>query len=159
MQGRWAWCTRNGEECGSLSKFSFYCMKVLFFSLLGDRTNPNTSKARSQLPWMFDVDCNSCNEHMLSSGTYVCMGFMALITALVLCARSQDSLLSVAVCRINVVFSTAGFKDGGKPCPKTRETAALRRGVQKDTRTKPGSNPSYWCTSSQLYPLSNPSAL
>ena len=28
------------------------------------------------------------------------MGFMALITALVLCARSQDSLLSVSVRRV-----------------------------------------------------------
>ena len=66
---------------------------------------------------------------------YVCMGFMALIAATVLCARSQDSLLSVSVLRIHVVFSTAGFKGGGKPCPKTRETTALRRGVQKASLT------------------------
>ena len=56
---------------------------------------------------------------------YVCMGFMALITALVMCAMSQDSLLSVSVRRAHVVFSTAGFKVGGKPCPKAHETAAL----------------------------------
>ena len=37
---------------------------------------------------------------------YVRMGFMALITTLVLCARSQDSLLSVSVRRVHVVFST-----------------------------------------------------
>ena len=43
------------------------------------------------------------------------MGLMALITALVLCARSQDSLLSVLMRRVHVVFSTAGFMGGGKP--------------------------------------------
>ena len=46
----------------------------------------------------------------------------------VLCARSQDSLLSVLVRRLHVVFSTAGFKGGGKPCHKTSETAVLRKG-------------------------------
>ena len=55
---------------------------------------------------------------------YVCIGFMVLLTAMVLCTRSQDSLLSVSMDRVHVVFSTAGFKSGGKPCPKTRETAA-----------------------------------
>ena len=40
--------------------------------------------------------------------------FMALITTLVLCARSQDSLPSASVRRVNVVFSTAGFKGRGK---------------------------------------------
>ena len=55
------------------------------------------------------------------------MGFMALTTALVLCARSQDSLLSMTVRRVHVVFSTAGFKGGGKPHPKARETVTLRR--------------------------------
>ena len=34
------------------------------------------------------------------------MGFMAHITAMVLCARSQDSLLSVSVRRVLVVIST-----------------------------------------------------
>ena len=34
------------------------------------------------------------------------MGFKALITTLVLCARSQDSLLSVSVRRVLVVFPT-----------------------------------------------------
>ena len=37
---------------------------------------------------------------------YVCTNFRALITALVLCAKSQDSLLSVSVRRVLVVFST-----------------------------------------------------
>ena len=37
---------------------------------------------------------------------YVCMEFTALITTLVLCARSQDSILYVSVRRILVVFST-----------------------------------------------------
>ena len=53
--------------------------------------------------------------------------FMALVTALVLCAWSQDLLLSLSVCRTYVVFSTAGFEDGGKPCHRTLETVALRR--------------------------------
>ena len=57
---------------------------------------------------------------------YVCV-FMALITAQVLCARSQDSVMSVSVRRVHVVLSIAGFKGGGKPRRKTRETAALRR--------------------------------
>ena len=39
------------------------------------------------------------------------MVFMALTTAMVLCDRSQDSLLSV--CRVNV-SSTAEFKGGGR---------------------------------------------
>ena len=63
--------------------------------------------------------------------THVCMGFIVLITAMVLCAKSQDLLLSVSVRGANVLFSTAVFMDGRKPCPKTRETTALRRGIQK----------------------------
>ena len=51
-------------------------------------------------------------------------GFMAPITAMVLCARPQDS--SVSLRRVHVVFSTAGFKGGGKKCPKTREAVADR---------------------------------
>ena len=56
---------------------------------------------------------------------HVCMGFVALITGMVLCARSQDS--SVSVCRVHIAFSTAGFKGGEKPCPKTREAAERSR--------------------------------
>ena len=37
---------------------------------------------------------------------YVCMGYMALITGLILCARSQDLLLSVSVRRVLVVISS-----------------------------------------------------
>ena len=59
------------------------------------------------------------------------MGVMPLITRMVLRARSQDSVLSVSVRREDVVFSTAGFKGGEKPCPKTRATASLRRGIEK----------------------------
>ena len=55
------------------------------------------------------------------------MRFMAIITAMVLCARSQDSLSSMSLRRLHVVFSNVGFKGGGKRCPKTRETAALHR--------------------------------
>ena len=43
---------------------------------------------------------------------YVCV-FMALITAMVLCGRSQDLVLYVSVRRVHVVLSTAGFKGGG----------------------------------------------
>ena len=61
---------------------------------------------------------------------------MALIATLVLCARYQDSLLSVSVRSVHVVFSSAGFKGGGKPCPKASETAALQGGgIQKASRT------------------------
>ena len=37
--------------------------------------------------------------------------------------RSQDSLLSVSVRRVQFVLSTAGYKGGGKPCPNKRVTA------------------------------------
>ena len=50
------------------------------------------------------------------------LGFMALVTVMVLRARSQDSLVSVR--RAHVVFLTVGFKGKGNPRPKTRETAA-----------------------------------
>ena len=39
------------------------------------------------------------------------------------------------VSRILVVHSTAGYQAGGKPCRKTRETAALRRSIQKTLST------------------------
>ena len=68
-------------------------------------------------------------------GLHVCMVSMALITALVLCARSQDSLLLVSERRVHVVIWTAGFMGRGKLCPKTCETAALRRGIQKAPHT------------------------
>ena len=45
--------------------------------------------------------------------------FMALIATMILCARSRDSLLSVSVRGVLVVFSTAGFMGGGKPRPKS----------------------------------------
>ena len=59
------------------------------------------------------------------------MGFTALVTAMVLCARSQDSIPSVSVRRVRVVCSTAGFEGVGKPYPMTCETDALRRGSRK----------------------------
>ena len=46
---------------------------------------------------------------------YICVGFMALITAMVLRARFQSLLMSVSVRKVQVVFSIAGFKGGGKP--------------------------------------------
>ena len=53
---------------------------------------------------------------------FVCVFFMALTTTLVLCARSQDFVISVSVRRVHVVLSTSGFKGGGKPCRKTRDS-------------------------------------
>ena len=57
---------------------------------------------------------------------YVCV-FMALITTLVLCARSQDLVMSASGRRVHVVFSTDGFKGAGKPCRRTHETAVTLR--------------------------------
>ena len=83
---------------------------------------------------------------------YVCMYSTALITATVLCTRSQDSVLSVSARRVHAVFLTAGFQDGEKPCRKTRETTALRRGIHEVLRRMyPNSNPNHWCTSSQIF--------
>ena len=67
---------------------------------------------------------------MLYRDSYVRV-FMGLIATLVLCARSQDLVMSASLRRVQVVLSTAGYKGGGKPCRKTRETDALRRGIQK----------------------------
>ena len=44
---------------------------------------------------------------------------MALVTAIVLGDKSEESVLQVSVRKANVVFSTAGFKGGGMPCPKS----------------------------------------
>ena len=67
-------------------------------------------------------------------GLYVYMCLMALINTLVVCARPQDLEMSVSVLVVHVVFSTAGFKGGGKPFCKTRETAALRREASRKPR-------------------------
>ena len=64
------------------------------------------------------------------------MGFKALITATVLYARYQNSLVSVSGRRVHVVFSSVGIKGGGKPYPKARETAALWRSIQTATHTQ-----------------------
>ena len=53
------------------------------------------------------------------------MGFKALITTVVLCTGSQDSLLPVSARKAHVAFFNAGFKGGGKPCSKTRELHVL----------------------------------
>ena len=71
---------------------------------------------------------------------------------MVFCATSQDLVMSVSVRRVQVVFSTAAFKSGGKSCPKTRETVTLWRGIQKAPRNKLGLNPSHCCTSTQFVP-------
>ena len=82
-----------------------------------------------------------------------CMG-VAVITIAVLCAGSQDSLLSLSMLRytsslrhifdfnslrLALIFSTTGFKCGGKPYPHTSETAGLqfsRRSVTQSLRLK-----------------------
>ena len=56
-------------------------------------------------------------DAVFAARVHVCMGFLALITAMVLCASSQDSVLSVSVRRVHVAFSTAAFMGGAKPCP------------------------------------------
>ena len=82
---------------------------------------------------MDDVRVAHFLKMFINVGSHVYVGFMALITnTLVLCARSGDSLLSVSVRREHAVFSTAGFTGGRRPCPKARETAALRSGIKKD---------------------------
>ena len=43
----------------------------------------------------------------------MCVVHMELRTAMVLCARSYDSLLTVSVRRLHVVFSSTGFNGGG----------------------------------------------
>ena len=63
----------------------------------------------------------------MATKNYLCRvynyAFMVLITAMVLYGRSQDAVLSVSVLRVQVVSSTAGFKGGGKLCPKKCGTA------------------------------------
>ena len=69
----------------------------------------------------------ACSRNGKRGISFVCVwGFMAIMTALVMCARSQDSLTSVSMRMVRVVFSTAGFKGGRKQSPKTRATAAQR---------------------------------
>ena len=80
---------------------------------------PFNVRVRVKLPKYFFVKCELCTgtkelSHSSFSGLgYVCMSFIALITALVLCARSQDPLMSVSARRVHVAFSTAGLKGGG----------------------------------------------
>ena len=69
------------------------------------------------------------------------MVFTTLITAMVLCAKSHDSLSSVSVGRVDVELSTAGLEGGGQTCHKTRETAAWRKDIQQVPRTWRGSRP------------------
>ena len=108
------------------SRFRLYVQVFIYLSEC-DFSFENSANASKKLGY--------CVFHGFLSAWYACTGFMALITTLVLCARSQDSLLSVPVRRVHVVFSTAGFNGGGKPCYKPRETATLRRSNQHPSRT------------------------
>ena len=69
---------------------------------------------------------------------FVCVVFMTLITATVLFARSQDNLLPVSMRWLHVVYSTTGFTGGGEQCHKTREIAAMLRGIQEGSHSNTG---------------------
>ena len=87
--------------------------------------------------------------------TIVCMCFMALETAMVLCARSQDAVLSLSVRRTHVVFSTAGFTGGGSRAPRQVKSPRYERHPESLAHLV-GSNPSHWCTSSRLLRIELP---
>ena len=91
--------------------------------------------------------------YSLSSCLCMCMLFVSLLAAMVLCGRSQDSLLSVSMCWVRVVFSTTGFKGGQKPCQKTLEKGAFWKGNHPVSRTWLGSKPILWWTSTWLQAL------
>ena len=69
-------------------------------------------------------------------GMIVCIGFIALLTTVLLGVRCQDLLLSVSARRIHVVFSTARFKGGRKLChvkpPRCGETFRKPRALSRD---------------------------
>ena len=67
--------------------------------------------------------------------TRVCMCFYGAYNYSGLVRQFSGFSIVLSVRRVHVVLSTAGFKDGGKPCRKTRKTAALRRGIQRTSRT------------------------
>ena len=67
---------------------------------------------------------------------YVCMGFYGTYNYSGL-VRQVPGFITVSVsawgtCRN---LDSIGFKDGGKPHPRTCETAALQKGIQKASRT------------------------
>ena len=62
-----------------------------------------------------DTHINTWTTCRLCLYEYVCKGFTAFITALMVLRDSyQDSVLSVSVRRVKAVFSTAEFKGEGK---------------------------------------------
>ena len=68
-----------------------------------------------------------CPNIRAANHVCVCMVCMVHRAVEVLCVRSQDPLPSVSVRRVHVVFSTTGCENGGKPCPKIRDTVAEER--------------------------------
>ena len=72
---------------------------------------------------------------------------------IVVCVYKQETPLDLSA----LLNLHSKFQCGGKLCPKTRETAVLRRGIQKASCTQLGPNPSHWCTIPRLYQLSYPS--
>ena len=60
---------------------------------------------------LFDIQILETIKYIKADFSKGCMYvwvFMALITSMALCARSQDSLLSVSEHRVYIVFSTSG---------------------------------------------------
>ena len=101
------------------------------------------------------IDYNILSNKALNSTFHcVCMGFIALVTAMVLGVKSRYLLLSISVLGVTEVFLNGGFQAGKKLCLRTLKTAVLWGGIQKALRTWLGSNPSHSCTSSQLYSVS-----
>ena len=63
---------------------------------------------------------------------YLSTGFHGAYNSYGLVRRiSGLSILSVPVCRVHVVFSTAGFKGSGKSRLEAHEITALQKGIQK----------------------------
>ena len=91
----------------------------LHFSPARGETNDSPGERVSAWTILINVSC--MHECMCFYGPY---NYSALV-------RQVSGFSNVvSVRRVHVVLWTAGFKGGGKACLKTRETAALRRGIQ-----------------------------
>ena len=64
--------------------------------------------------------------------------------------------MSLLVRRAHVVLSTAGFKGGGNPCRKTRETSCAAERHPENPVHLAGFELSHWRTSSALLPIGQP---
>ena len=83
---------------------------------------------------------------------YVCV-LMALTTTLVLCARSQDLVMSMPVRRV-------GYTSFSRPLDLRAEESRVVRHVKPlrcgEASRWPGSNPSHRCAGSGLLPIELP---